>query len=194
LTREENLFRDALHEYEAILGPARSEDAAQIALCKSWEDLAALIQNTENEYISNAGIFRRGVRAAGDYASGFQLWAGLLPTDNNMSIMGGGIKLLLGVSVWLEFGAHPTVLELTNGKAAGRRSTQRERLLGSLRKVLDLVAESEKYLVQFNDDQDLRRIALALYVSMLRMIDASIHSLLHEPACKSTPRTCVSNC
>lgn len=53
-------------------------------------------------------------------------------------------------------------------------------MLAALRRLLDAVADSEQGLRQFNGDQELRKIALALYVAMLKMIEACINSLLHE--------------
>lgn len=61
-------------------------------------------------------------------------------------------------------------------------------MLDELSKFLDVVADSAQSLRQFNDDQGLREKAEALYVAMLRMIDACINSLVHEPACKYTPK------
>jgi hypothetical protein len=60
-------------------------------------------------------------------------------------------------------------------------------MLDELRKFLDVVADSAQSLRQFNEDQELRETAEALYVAMLRMIDACINSLVHESTCKYTP-------
>lgn len=97
-TRAEKLFDQAIREYKELLSQSKSLDANRVANCHSWEELAAIIYEAEDTYVNHANGFRRAVRAVGDYESGLQVWAGLLPTDNNMSIMAGGVKLMLGVS------------------------------------------------------------------------------------------------
>jgi hypothetical protein len=62
-------------------------------------------------------------------------------------------------------------------------------MLDELRKFLDVVVDLAQSLRQFNEDLELRKTAEALYVAMLRMIDACIKSLVHESTCKNTP-TC----
>ena len=47
-----------------------------------------------------------------------------------------------------------------------------------------MVAESAQSLKHFREDQELRNNAEALYVAMLRMIEACINSLVHESLCK----------
>jgi hypothetical protein len=56
-------------------------------------------------------------------------------------------------------------------------------MLDALRKFLDVVADSAQSLRQFCEDQELRKTAEALYVAMLRMIEACINSLVNEPLC-----------
>jgi hypothetical protein len=57
-------------------------------------------------------------------------------------------------------------------------------MLDELRQFLDVVADSAQNLRQFHEDQELRKIAEALYVAMLGMIDACINSLVHQSPCK----------
>ena len=47
-----------------------------------------------------------------------------------------------------------------------------------------MVADSAQGLKHFREDQELRNNAEALYVAMLRMIEACINSLVHESLCK----------
>lgn len=88
-----------MQQYQTLIGPHQSEDARQIANCNGWKDLAKLIHKTEDTYINETTLSRRSIRFIGDYESGLQVWAGLLPTDTNLSIMAGGVKLMLGVSI-----------------------------------------------------------------------------------------------
>lgn len=53
-------------------------------------------------------------------------------------------------------------------------------MLAALRGLFDTVANSEESLRQFHNDQQLRKTAVSLYVSMLGMIEACINSLIHE--------------
>lgn len=64
----------------------------------SWEEVMALAKQAENRYFAEAGPARKILRGIGDYAVGAQWWAGLLPNDSYMSILSGGLKLLLAVS------------------------------------------------------------------------------------------------
>jgi hypothetical protein len=62
----------------------------------------------------------------------------------------------------------------------------------ALRNFLDVIADSAQSLRHFREDQELRRTAEALYVAMLRMVEACINSLVHESLCKfaqSNPNT-----
>ena len=87
-----------MREYQAMMEPSESWLGHRVTECDSWEDLAALVQEAEEIYMHQANIVRRLSRTIGDYAIALKAWANLLPTDNNMSIMSGGVKLLLGVS------------------------------------------------------------------------------------------------
>lgn len=66
----------------------------------SWEEVMDLAKQAENKYFAEAGPARRVLRGVGDYAIGAQWWAGLLPNDSYMSILSGGLKLLLAVSFY----------------------------------------------------------------------------------------------
>ncbi|KAI9683768.1 MAG: hypothetical protein M1822_005958 [Bathelium mastoideum] len=160
LAEIEGLFRVAMREYRTIIGVGEDAPADRFTKCDSWEELAALVQGAEEAYLHQAGRARRLSRTIGDYAFALKAWVNLLPTDQNMSIMGGGVKLLL--------------------EAAGRRSAQRERMLIALRRFLEVVAESEQSLRQFCGDRGLRESAISLYVAILKMIEASINSLINE--------------
>ena len=98
--RAEKFFDEAIREYKELLSQSKSEDASRVANCNSWEELAAIIYEAEKTYANHANVVTKAVRAVGDYETGLQVWAGLLPTDSNMSIMAGGVKLMLGVSRW----------------------------------------------------------------------------------------------
>ena len=56
--------------------------------------------------------------------------------------------------------------------------------MDALSSFLEVVADSAESLKQFNEDDQLRKAAEALYVAMLKMIEACIDSLINEPACK----------
>ena len=90
-----------MREYQVILEATGNESsvASRVTGCDNWEDLAALAQEAEVDYVHQGnGVVRRLSRTIGDYKSALQALAGLLPTDSNMSIMSGGVKLLLRVS------------------------------------------------------------------------------------------------
>ena len=45
------------------------------------------------------GVFRRGVRAVGDYADQITPWVDLIPSDNGLSFLSAGLKIIFGVSL-----------------------------------------------------------------------------------------------
>jgi len=49
---------------------------------------------------------------------------------------------------------------------------------------LEVVADSAEGLKQFHEDEGLHKAAEALYVSMLKMIEVCINSLINERTCK----------
>ena len=87
-----------MQEYKTVVGAGESLVADKVTGCDSWEELAALVQETEGIYTQQANGARRLGRTIGDYAIALKTWANLLPTDKNMSIMVGGVKLVIKVS------------------------------------------------------------------------------------------------
>ena len=76
-----------------------TSEGSRVIECDSWEELAALAQEAEGDYIQQGGsVVRRLSRAFGDYTSALHALAGLLPTESNFSMMSGGVRLLLRVS------------------------------------------------------------------------------------------------
>lgn len=80
-----------------MLGTDNPSIGTRVVACQSYEELVAFITEAEAAYTNQAGRIRRATRTIGDYAAGLRAWTGLLPTDNNLSIIGGGVKLLLSV-------------------------------------------------------------------------------------------------
>ncbi|KAE9368239.1 hypothetical protein N431DRAFT_414523 [Stipitochalara longipes BDJ] len=159
----EKLFNAAIEQYREELGPRAGDPslASQLSECDYLDDLATLVKEAVEDYMSHGGSIRKLTRKVGDYQSALYGLAGLLPTDSKFSIMSGGVKLLL--------------------HAAGRRSAQRQRILDALSSFLEVVADSAESLQQFHNDDELRKAAEALYVAMLKMIEACINSLINEP-------------
>ncbi|KAI9709708.1 MAG: hypothetical protein M1820_003110 [Bogoriella megaspora] len=160
LVKVEQSFSAAMREYQTIVVESDSRLTNKIPECDSWNDLAALMKETEAIYSHETNTVRRLSRTVGDYANALSAWANLLPSDQNTSIIAGGVKLLL--------------------RAAGRRSAQRERILATFGKFLGVVADSEQCLREFGGDAELRRCAVTLYVAMLKTVEATINSLISD--------------
>lgn len=47
------------------------------------------------------GIVRRGIRAMDDYADQITPWAELIPSDLGLSFLSAGLKIILGVGIFL---------------------------------------------------------------------------------------------
>ncbi|PMD37919.1 hypothetical protein L207DRAFT_635367 [Hyaloscypha variabilis F] len=164
LAKIETLFKAALEKYRQQLGARAGESlpAGPLSECEDLEDLATLVEMAVEDYKNHGGRIRKLTRKIGDYQSALHGLAGLLPTDSKFSAVSGGVKLLL--------------------HAAGRRSAQRQKIMDALSSFLEVVADSAESLKQFNEDDQLRKAAEALYVAMLKMIEACIDSLINEPA------------
>lgn len=160
----ENRFEEALLQYRMLLDRPMSHTANLMAHCSRWEELAALVESTEREYHRTAGPIHKVGRWAGDHVPTLQLWAGLLPTDNGLSLLTGGVKFFLGV--------------------AEKRSIQRKQMLASLRRMTDVVTKSEVYLKLFSHSGALESVAISLFVALLNMVEACINSLVHKSVCK----------
>ena len=70
----------------------------------SWEEVCEALKRGMQTYSEEStrgfrGFFRKGARNLGDNSSTFKSWLDLLPTESHyLSILCGGLKLVLGVS------------------------------------------------------------------------------------------------
>ena len=71
----------------------------------TWEEVAGKLKEALQKYDQDAvkgfkGFFRKGARTFGDNSGTFKSWLELLPTESHyLSILCGGLKLILGVCV-----------------------------------------------------------------------------------------------
>jgi len=91
-----------MREYRKILEAEGREPsvASRVIECHNWEELAALVEKAEKQYVQlGSQPFRRLSRTFGDHRSALHAWAGLLPRDSSFTLMSGGVNLLLRVSL-----------------------------------------------------------------------------------------------
>lgn len=71
----------------------------------TWADVLDEMSRAEEEYFSKGrgskNIGRRALRKAGDYASAISPWFNLVPDDDGMNVLSGGLRLVFYVSSWL---------------------------------------------------------------------------------------------
>lgn len=69
----------------------------------TWADVLDEMSRAEEEYFSQGrgskNIGRRSLRKVGDYASAISPWFSLIPDDNGMNVLSGGLRLVFQVSI-----------------------------------------------------------------------------------------------
>lgn len=83
------------------------ESGFNIRGAHNWDEVVGVVRRAEGEYnahgIGIGGLHRRILRSIGDYHDALEPWIKLIPTqDNYLSILCGGLKLFLGVSILVQ--------------------------------------------------------------------------------------------
>jgi len=73
----------------------------------SWDEVIRAARDAESQYLAEAkrgvdGNIRRFFRTMGNHAPSVTPWLQLLPDDKYFSVLCGGLKLILGVSLSME--------------------------------------------------------------------------------------------
>lgn len=71
----------------------------QCTLKDVFDELDLVRGNYEEKAKGPSGILRRGARAVGDYADQITPWIELVPSDQGLSILSAGLKIIFGVSL-----------------------------------------------------------------------------------------------
>lgn len=128
----------------------------------SWDEVTQAANLAEEKYWKDAkgpkGSIRRFFRVTGDNAHVINPWVNLLPNDQYLSVLCGGLKLVLGI--------------------AARRSEQREDILDTFKKLPEAVLRTQRYHELVPNDKVLRDCAFALYLALLELIEGMISSLV----------------
>ncbi|KAI0015362.1 hypothetical protein F4780DRAFT_764334, partial [Xylariomycetidae sp. FL0641] len=135
----------------------------------SWESLLATVRVAEETYEKRAsgysGFYRKVSRALGGRQKALLPWVDLIPSDNYLSVLSGGLKLLLS--------------------AAAYRSNEVNSILVVFEDIGSWRERMRGWTEIFPNDPVVRHHSLRAYVAMLTMIQAQLLRLVGEKTIKT---------
>ena len=134
---------------------------------------------TEERDVKNSkglrGFLHKGFRRVGDKSESFQAWLKLLPTQSQyLSVLCGGLTLLLGVPQFAVYNACRTKIGSDTYQAAHRMAEIRESIISIVDDIPRYLSRVEQYLEVFAESARLHECSAALYVAILGTLDAIV--------------------
>ncbi|KAJ5965532.1 hypothetical protein N7481_012246 [Penicillium waksmanii] len=127
----------------------------------TWADVLDEMSMAEEEYFAKGrgskNIGRRAFRKAGDYASSISPWFNLVPDDDGMNVLSGGLRLVFQI--------------------AREQAEAREKILKTFRDFVTILDATQIKRQIFRSNGKLRSFALDLYEAVLVAMTKLIHRL-----------------
>ncbi|CAI7659746.1 unnamed protein product [Penicillium manginii] len=159
-----------IHAHKAVrsdLAAALERQRGNGGLCfdttgkHTWTDVLDEMSRAEEEYFAKGrgskNIGRKAFRKAGDYASAISPWFNLVPDDDGMNVLSGGLRLVFQI--------------------AREQAEAREKIFKSFREFVTIFDATQIKRQLFRSNEKLRSCALDLYESVLTAITKLIHRL-----------------
>lgn len=190
-SKQADLFCNAMQLFaDSRDGKASKVDSAfDIRGAHHWDEVVGAVQRAEEVYDTRGsgigGLHRKIFRAIGDYHDALEPWIELIPTeDHYLSILCGGLKLFLGVSILGQVtGRCQRAANASDQQAAAYRAKERDSILVVFESLGNFRDKVKDWSNIFPTDPIVRHNALQAYLTLLKMIETQLRRLVGERTC-----------